>query len=155
MEERGTRGRQVITIYVNGIAERLHWKGLWLLFSRHGEVFDAYIANKRNMEGKKFGFARTSNKADADANRMIERLNNFRLFGSKITVSLARFQTRQSYWRRVFLGTRNDKQMKDNAINKEAKDRISSPETEKKEGNDGKKRNRKCTGQHGLKFLEY
>ncbi|KAK8576450.1 hypothetical protein V6N13_032372 [Hibiscus sabdariffa] len=129
---RGTRrGRQVITIYVNNIAEKLHWKGLWLAFSRHGEVLDAFIANKRNKEGKKFGFVRTSSKADA--NRMVERMNNFRLFGSKTIVSLARFQTRQSFWRRVRSRTRNDNQMRENVTNKEAGGRISSPETEKKE----------------------
>ncbi|KAK8682043.1 hypothetical protein V6N13_054440 [Hibiscus sabdariffa] len=125
------QGRQVITIYVNNIGENLHRKGLWLEFGRHGEVLDAFIANKRNKEGKKFGFVRTSNKADA--NRMIERLNNFRLFGSKITVSLARFQTRHSYWRRVSLGTRFDKQVIDVATNKEAKDRVNIPTYEKKE----------------------
>ncbi|KAK8694817.1 hypothetical protein V6N13_072361 [Hibiscus sabdariffa] len=100
------QGRQVITIYVNNIGENLHWKGLWLAFGRHGEVLDAFIANKRNKEGKKFGFVRTSNKADA--NRMIERLNNFHLFGSKITVI-------------------------DVATNKEAKDRVNIPTSEKKE----------------------
>ncbi|KAK8659987.1 hypothetical protein V6N13_050924 [Hibiscus sabdariffa] len=97
--EREKRRRQVITIYVNNIADRLHWKGLWLAFGRHGEVLDTFIANKRNKEGKRFGFVRTSNKSDA--NRMIERLNNFNLFGSKITVSYARFQTRQTFWRRL------------------------------------------------------
>ncbi|KAK8633240.1 hypothetical protein V6N13_014088 [Hibiscus sabdariffa] len=102
---------------------------------RHGEVIDAFIANKRNKEGKKFGFVRTSNKADA--NRMIERLNNFRLFGSKITVSLARFQTRHSYWRRVSSGTRFDKQVIDVATNKEAKDRVNIPTSEKKEESQG------------------
>ncbi|KAL4291447.1 hypothetical protein GQ457_14G021050 [Hibiscus cannabinus] len=133
---RGTRrGRQVITIYVNNIAEKLHWKGLWLAFDRHGEVLDAFIANKRNKEGKKFGFVRTSSKADA--NRMVERLNNFCLFGNKITVSLARFQTRQSYWRRVRPRTRNDNQMRENGTNKEAEGRFSSPETEKKEVRQG------------------
>ncbi|KAK8609399.1 hypothetical protein V6N13_061848 [Hibiscus sabdariffa] len=131
--ERGSRGKQVVTIYVNNIAEKLHWKGLWLAFGRHGEVLDAFIANKRNKEDRKFGFIRTSNKIDA--NRMIERLNNFRLFGSKITVSLARFQTRKSYWRRVYSDLGDDKQMKGKAINEDVKGRRNSPEMEKIEGN--------------------
>ncbi|KAK8586607.1 hypothetical protein V6N13_010195 [Hibiscus sabdariffa] len=118
-----------------GVGVRQTWRGLWLAFNRHGEVLDAFIANKRNKEGKKFGFVRTSNKAYA--NRMIERLNNFRLFGSKITTSLARFQTRHSYWRRVSSGTRFDKQMRVVATNKEAKDRVNIPTTENKEVTQG------------------
>ncbi|KAK8712234.1 hypothetical protein V6N13_147476 [Hibiscus sabdariffa] len=114
----------------------MHWKGLWLAFGRHGEVLDAFIANKRNKEGRKFGFVRTSN--ETDANRMIERLNNFQLFGSKITVSLQRFQTRQSYWRRVHSGSEYDMHMKGNIGNKEVKGRTSNPETEKKEKDDEK-----------------
>ncbi|KAK8663530.1 hypothetical protein V6N13_083346 [Hibiscus sabdariffa] len=69
---------------------------------------------------------------------MIERLNNFQLFGSKITVSLARFQTRQSYWRRVHSRSEYDMHMKGNIGNKEVKGRTRNPEADKKEKDDEK-----------------
>ncbi|KAK8665388.1 hypothetical protein V6N13_005557 [Hibiscus sabdariffa] len=125
------RRRQIITLYVNNIAEKLHRKGLWFAFGRHGEVLDAFIADKRNKEGRKFGFIRTSN--NSDANRMIERLNNFYLFGSKITVSVARHQSRKSYWRRVHSGTGNDTHRKDNIGNEGVKGSTRRPDVDLKE----------------------
>ncbi|KAK8675804.1 hypothetical protein V6N13_033867 [Hibiscus sabdariffa] len=52
---------------------------------------------------------------------MIERLNNFHLFGSKITLSVARHQPRKSYWRRVHSGTGSDTHSKDNTGNEGVK----------------------------------
>ncbi|KAK8634096.1 hypothetical protein V6N13_014925 [Hibiscus sabdariffa] len=91
---RGTRGEEML--------ERIHWQGLRLAFGRHGDVVDAFIATKRNKKGRRFGFVKFSNKTDAD--RAIERLNGFKLFGSKISVSVAKYNTRVAYWRRVRMG---------------------------------------------------
>ncbi|KAK8604732.1 hypothetical protein V6N13_099663 [Hibiscus sabdariffa] len=89
---------EVITLFVKNIPEKLHWQGLWFAFGRHGDIVDAFIATKKSKDGKRFGFVRVKNWGDA--NRIIERLNNSRLFGSMISVSLARFKTRQMYWRK-------------------------------------------------------
>ncbi|KAL4281706.1 hypothetical protein GQ457_03G003410 [Hibiscus cannabinus] len=60
-------------------------------------LVDAFIAKKRNRRGKRFGFVRFGKKLDAE--RAIERLNGWILFGSKIRVSMARFKPRQEFWR--------------------------------------------------------
>ncbi|KAK8582682.1 hypothetical protein V6N13_069454 [Hibiscus sabdariffa] len=54
----------------------------------HGEVVDVYIARKRSRGWKRFGFVRMSGKEDAD--RVIERLHGFKLYGSNLIVKLAR-----------------------------------------------------------------
>ncbi|KAK8701943.1 hypothetical protein V6N13_020318 [Hibiscus sabdariffa] len=77
-------------------------QGLWFAFARHGDVVDAFISTKRNIKGRRFDFVRFSKKTDAD--RAIERLNGFKLFGSKITVSVAKYNTRVAYWRRIRTG---------------------------------------------------
>ncbi|KAK8663537.1 hypothetical protein V6N13_083353 [Hibiscus sabdariffa] len=84
---------------------------------------------------------------------MIERLNNFQLFGSKITVSLARFQTRQSYWRRVHSRSEYDMHMKGNIGNKEVKGRTSNPKAEKKEKDDEKITQDKIRRFRGRSFI--
>ncbi|KAL4388115.1 hypothetical protein GQ457_09G030790 [Hibiscus cannabinus] len=78
---------QVISLFVENIPKTLHWKGLWFSFARHGEVVDAYIARKLSRGGKRFGFVRMSSMAEAE--RAIERLHDFSLYGSKLSVKLA------------------------------------------------------------------
>ncbi|KAK5819218.1 hypothetical protein PVK06_024189 [Gossypium arboreum] len=41
----------VKTVFVDNIPESMHWKGLWTLFSFHGNVLDAFILVKRNKVG--------------------------------------------------------------------------------------------------------
>ncbi|KAK8598779.1 hypothetical protein V6N13_076725 [Hibiscus sabdariffa] len=72
--------------------------GLRQVFGRHGDLVDSYIGNKVNREGERFGFVRYSNKVDA--NRAIETLNGFKLYGFRLLVSFARFNARTSFWRR-------------------------------------------------------
>ncbi|KAK8692701.1 hypothetical protein V6N13_070308 [Hibiscus sabdariffa] len=72
----------------------MHWKGLWYSFARHGEVESVYIAWKRSRGGKRFGFVRMKDKKDAD--RIIERLHGFKLYGSTLTVKYARNSLVQS-----------------------------------------------------------
>ncbi|KAK8530107.1 hypothetical protein V6N12_060863 [Hibiscus sabdariffa] len=82
------RGHEVITLFVENLPENLHWKGLWFLFARHGEVANVYIARKRSRGGKRFGFIRT--KGLELAERVMNRLHGFILYGSKLTVKRAR-----------------------------------------------------------------
>ncbi|KAK8662392.1 hypothetical protein V6N13_091970 [Hibiscus sabdariffa] len=89
----------IVTLYVANIPTTLHWSGLRQTFGRHGDVVDSFIARKQNKAGKKFGFVRFSNKIDAE--RAIERLNGFKLYGSRLLVSKARFKARSSYWRKI------------------------------------------------------
>ncbi|KAL4387533.1 hypothetical protein GQ457_09G008630 [Hibiscus cannabinus] len=93
------QGPKTITLYVENLGKALHWQGLWHAFARHGKVVDAFIANKCNRRGKRFGFVRFATVADAD--RATMRLNGFHLYGNKLSVSRAKFNTRQSYWRKV------------------------------------------------------
>ncbi|KAK8578612.1 hypothetical protein V6N13_100440 [Hibiscus sabdariffa] len=95
----GCRQRQVFTLFIENLSEKLHWQGLWFAFGRHGEVVDAFIARKRNCRGQRFGFVRYGKRIDAE--RAIRSLNGFVLFGSKIKVSMARYKPRQAFWRRV------------------------------------------------------
>ncbi|KAK9000729.1 hypothetical protein V6N11_081217 [Hibiscus sabdariffa] len=85
-EEEGKQG--VISLFVENLPESLHWKGLWFAFARYGEVVNVYIARKRSRGGKRFGFFRMENMGDA--NRTIQRLNGFALYGSRLVVKIAR-----------------------------------------------------------------
>ncbi|KAL4364149.1 hypothetical protein GQ457_04G012440 [Hibiscus cannabinus] len=66
----------------------MHWKGLWFAFARHGEVANVYIARRRSRGGKRFGFVRM--KGLETAERVMNRLHGFILYGSKLTVKRAR-----------------------------------------------------------------
>ncbi|KAL4369597.1 hypothetical protein GQ457_05G034860 [Hibiscus cannabinus] len=74
-----TRG---VTLFVENIPSRMHWKGLWHMFARHGEVTRTYIARKLTRGGKRFGFV--SFGEDSDAARAIERLNGFNVYGYRL-----------------------------------------------------------------------
>ncbi|KAL4369086.1 hypothetical protein GQ457_05G026490 [Hibiscus cannabinus] len=78
-------GRGTVTLFVTNLPTRLHW--------------NSFISKKLDREGKRFGFVRFSNKQDA--NRAIERLNGFSLYGFRLFVSVAKFQGRTSYSRKV------------------------------------------------------
>ncbi|KAK8684059.1 hypothetical protein V6N13_040096 [Hibiscus sabdariffa] len=110
------KNNQAVTIYVNNIPEKLHWKGLWQTFGRHGEVSDTFIANKKNKEDKRFGFVRVPSRFDAY--RMIERLNNFRLYGYVLTISLAKYKKRQAYWKKVNSRNKIDIKMEKDDMNR-------------------------------------
>ncbi|KAL4387398.1 hypothetical protein GQ457_09G014430 [Hibiscus cannabinus] len=94
--------KQPATIFIHNLPEKMHWKGLWATFAHHGEVIDAFIPRKRSRNGRKFGFVRYSSVVDAA--RAISRLNGFRLYGFRISVSFAKFKVRTSFWRKVIHG---------------------------------------------------
>ncbi|KAK8628431.1 hypothetical protein V6N13_064138 [Hibiscus sabdariffa] len=63
----------------------------------HRDVVDAYIANKLNRGGRRFGFVRFEREVDAD--RAKERLNGLLVYGCKIFVGLARHNKSSLAWR--------------------------------------------------------
>ncbi|GMI66303.1 hypothetical protein HRI_000299600 [Hibiscus trionum] len=98
MAERGRNGG-VITLFVNNLPTKLHWSGLRQTFRRHGDLVDFFIAKKRDKAGRRFGFVRFANRKDA--NRTMERLDGFRLYGFRLSVSIAKNKRRNSFWRNV------------------------------------------------------
>ncbi|KAK8716138.1 hypothetical protein V6N13_043456 [Hibiscus sabdariffa] len=97
--QRSSQPSQIVTLFVENIPESLHWQGLWHAFRRHGDVVDAFIEKKYSRGGKRFGFVRYAKMGDAE--RALERLNGFVLYGSKLFVTLAKFNMRQAFWRKV------------------------------------------------------
>ncbi|KAL4323099.1 hypothetical protein GQ457_11G031820 [Hibiscus cannabinus] len=82
-----------VTLFIENIPERMHWKGMWHLFARHGEVNRAFIVKKLSRGGKRFGFV--SFEIVCDASRAMERLNGFNVYGYRLTVKFAN----QNKWR--------------------------------------------------------
>ncbi|KAL4334984.1 hypothetical protein GQ457_07G001600 [Hibiscus cannabinus] len=79
-----------VSIFVDNLPAKLHWKGLWQIFGRYCDVLNAFIANKQSRRGSRFGFVKVSNKKDAT--RAMERLNGQNVYGSRISVMSAKFQ---------------------------------------------------------------
>ncbi|KAE8720163.1 hypothetical protein F3Y22_tig00109908pilonHSYRG00027 [Hibiscus syriacus] len=75
-----------LTLFVDNLSSKLHWKGLWQIFGRQGGVSSVYIASKRSVKGSRFAFVRTGSKEDAS--RMW--LNGIMINESRISVSIAR-----------------------------------------------------------------
>ncbi|KAL4351562.1 hypothetical protein GQ457_06G013110 [Hibiscus cannabinus] len=84
-------------LFVRNLSDRLHWQGLWQCFDRHGEVLDVFVPTKHTVDGSRFGFVRMGSWEDAL--RVIKRLDGFVLYGSRVRVSFARRDTRDSFWR--------------------------------------------------------
>ncbi|KAK8568573.1 hypothetical protein V6N13_106485 [Hibiscus sabdariffa] len=77
----------------------MQWRGLWHLFARHGEVTHAFIARKLSRGIKRFGFV--DFKCAADANRAVERLNSFSVYGFKLSVKIANQKIQKSSGKRT------------------------------------------------------
>ncbi|KAE8690044.1 hypothetical protein F3Y22_tig00110929pilonHSYRG00033 [Hibiscus syriacus] len=90
------------TIFVENLPEKIHWKRLGALFCSHGHVLDAFIPNKRNSKGVRFGFIRFA--SIEEARRAISKMNGSHIDGRKIGVSFAKFKPRHSYWRKSSTG---------------------------------------------------
>ncbi|KAK8635747.1 hypothetical protein V6N13_004467 [Hibiscus sabdariffa] len=72
----------------------MHWKGLWHLFARYGDVIATFIAGKLSRGGKRFGFVRFG--SEVEAMRAMERLNGCMIYGFLLTVKLAIQKVRTS-----------------------------------------------------------
>ncbi|KAK8535773.1 hypothetical protein V6N13_015293 [Hibiscus sabdariffa] len=68
------------------------------------------VDRKKNRAGGRFGFVKFSNIIDAE--RAIERLNGFYLYSFRLMVSVARFKTRTTFWRKVNRSRTQQKQQK-------------------------------------------
>ncbi|KAK8672365.1 hypothetical protein V6N13_110737 [Hibiscus sabdariffa] len=121
LEEMGRQ--QIFSLFIGNLSEKIHWKGLWHAFGIYGVVLDAFIARKRDSRGRRFGFVRYRNRYEAE--RAIERMNNSVLIGSIISVSMARFNLRQSFWRKVRTGKMDRERKESKTTTKmEGKDRM-------------------------------
>ncbi|KAL4332282.1 hypothetical protein GQ457_07G001190 [Hibiscus cannabinus] len=96
----GENGNRTVTLFVVNLSPMMHWSGLRQAFGFYGDVVDNFEAKKRDRNGRRFGFVRFSNIWDAT--RAIERLNGFNLFGSRISVLFAKYESRSSYWRKFW-----------------------------------------------------
>ncbi|KAK8560975.1 hypothetical protein V6N13_026410 [Hibiscus sabdariffa] len=83
--------KEGVPLFIFNLPEKLHWKGLWVLFSYHGDVLDAFIPRKRSKGGQRFGFVRY--KSMEDAMRAQERLDGFSIYGFRVRVHLARLDS--------------------------------------------------------------
>ncbi|KAK8685397.1 hypothetical protein V6N13_041399 [Hibiscus sabdariffa] len=88
-QQQGRSKCECVSLFVFNLPEKLHWQGLWTLFSYH-EVVDAFILNKRSNDGYRFGFVRY-NSMD-DALRAIDRLDIFTIYNYKVRFYLVRNQ---------------------------------------------------------------
>ncbi|KAK8511064.1 hypothetical protein V6N12_033346 [Hibiscus sabdariffa] len=102
-----------ISLFVENLPERLHWKGLWFAFARHGEVVNVYIARKKSRGDKRFGFVRMKNLEET--NRVTQRLNGAILYGSRLVVKIARDNQGQS-WKRNTTGRSQSTEFKKTGI---------------------------------------
>ncbi|KAK8682954.1 hypothetical protein V6N13_039032 [Hibiscus sabdariffa] len=82
-------GSQIVNLFVRNLPPALHWSGLWQIFGRHGDIIESYIARKVDRTGKRFGFVKFKNRIEAE--RAIERLNGFCLYGFRLSVTEARY----------------------------------------------------------------
>ncbi|KAK8714370.1 hypothetical protein V6N13_149563 [Hibiscus sabdariffa] len=80
-------GSNLVSLFVENLPNNMHWKGLWHMFARHGEVFEAFITNKLSRGEKRFGSVKVGCRQDAL--RIIERLNGFITYGYRLTVKFA------------------------------------------------------------------
>ncbi|KAK8599951.1 hypothetical protein V6N12_049817 [Hibiscus sabdariffa] len=77
-----------ISLFVENLPERLHWKILWFAFARRGEVVNVYIARRRSRGDKRFRFVMMKNLEEAD--RVTQRFNGTTLYGLRLVVKIAR-----------------------------------------------------------------
>ncbi|KAK8636506.1 hypothetical protein V6N13_124252 [Hibiscus sabdariffa] len=82
-----------VTLFIENIPRRMHWKGLWHMFARHGEVNRAFMVKKMSRGGKRFGFVSFGTKCDTS--RAMGRLNVFNVYGYRLTVKFSN----QNKWR--------------------------------------------------------
>ncbi|KAE8675328.1 hypothetical protein F3Y22_tig00111678pilonHSYRG00090 [Hibiscus syriacus] len=99
------------TLFIDNLPENIHWKRFGFLFRCHGRVLDAFIPNKRNSKGVRFGFIRFA--TFDEARRAISKMNGSHIDGSKIGVYFAKLKPRQSFWRKSSTGVLRKSGMED------------------------------------------
>ncbi|KAE8699498.1 hypothetical protein F3Y22_tig00110577pilonHSYRG00033 [Hibiscus syriacus] len=101
------------TLFVENLPEKIYWKRFGSLFCSHGQVLDAFIPNKRNSKGVRFGFIRFA--SIEEARRVTSKMNGSYIDGSKIGVFLAKFKPRHSYWRKSSTGVLRKSEIEDDS----------------------------------------
>ncbi|KAH1065635.1 hypothetical protein J1N35_030622 [Gossypium stocksii] len=61
-DERGRDRKGCVSVFVNNLPERMHWRWLQQLFGYHGRVMDVFIPKKRGAAGRRFGFVRAERR---------------------------------------------------------------------------------------------
>ncbi|KAK8658940.1 hypothetical protein V6N13_029159 [Hibiscus sabdariffa] len=106
-KEHVQKGNQkVVTLFMDNHPNILHWKGLWHIFARHGDVIDAYIASKWNRGGRRFRFVRF--EREVDALRATERLDGLFIYRNKISVAFAKYSGRMQHIRKSRVDVNED-----------------------------------------------
>ncbi|MED6146197.1 hypothetical protein PIB30_032356 [Stylosanthes scabra] len=83
--------QKMYSIFVDNLGEEVTVQWLWEFFSYEGEVVDAYFSRKITPNTKnRFAFVRFSYKNHAE--RVICNLNGWRVFGTELKISWARYR---------------------------------------------------------------
>ncbi|PWA53963.1 hypothetical protein CTI12_AA442730 [Artemisia annua] len=87
--------RIATSYFVTNFPESLDAKGLWKQFQPFGRIVDAFIANKRSKNGKRFGFIRFL--GIRNEGEFAKVLSNIWMGSYHVYVSIARFQRQSKY----------------------------------------------------------
>ncbi|KAE8659915.1 hypothetical protein F3Y22_tig00116961pilonHSYRG00153 [Hibiscus syriacus] len=80
---------ETVSLFVDNLPSSIHWKGLWQIVGHFGEVQSVYFPLKRSRVGSRFGFVKVGNMVEAK--RVKDRLNGLMVYGSRISVSFAKY----------------------------------------------------------------
>lgn len=87
------KGVAMATFYFTNFPESLGVEPLWKMFTRWGYVVDVYVPNKRNREGKMFGFVQFDRVSEVK--ELEDQLRMIWIGLHKLRVNLSKF-SRQS-----------------------------------------------------------
>ncbi|XVF31073.1 hypothetical protein REPUB_Repub16aG0114000 [Reevesia pubescens] len=90
---------KVFAVFVNNLPLKADSRWIAKVFNRFGKVVDVFVPKKRSRWGRKIGFVRFGSLVEA--RRAIWNLNGVFFLDYKIGVNLARFNPRNTYWRKV------------------------------------------------------
>nr|KJB53433.1 hypothetical protein B456_009G210200 [Gossypium raimondii] len=94
-DEQGRDRKGCVSVFVNNLPERRHWRWMQQLFGYHGRVMDVFIPKKRGAAGRRFGFVRYG--SIRDARRAIERLDDFMMMNQRLGRNMVQFQGRKTF----------------------------------------------------------
>uniref|UniRef100_A0A7C9A4X2 RRM domain-containing protein n=1 Tax=Opuntia streptacantha TaxID=393608 RepID=A0A7C9A4X2_OPUST len=85
--------RQEFTVFVDNLPQQLDHYGLKGVFRKAENVSDVYVPLKKARRRRKFGFVRFWNQGEATQSVLL--LNNSFVKGSKIHVSMAKYEKKE------------------------------------------------------------
>lgn len=87
---RKTGGRskleQIVTIFLHNIPDEATGRDIWKLFGSCGKIIDIILPRKRDRNGKRYGFVKTTTELEAGA--IINNAKMEKKLGSRISMSL-------------------------------------------------------------------